>query len=256
MKKRILPSLLIFSILSIFFISSCSDSTSPEENGTLKLYLTDAPSDYDEVNITFSEISAHINSDWITIVGEPITVNLLDYSNGETFLLGSESLPSGKYTQIRLHISDANIVIDTEDQSMTVPSEEIKLGPQFTMEDGITYEMVIDFDAAKSVVVTGPADNPSYKLKPHIRMVAKALTGSISGKVMNDNINSVAYAKQDGIEITSSTVKEDGTFKLAFLEEGEYDVFVEDAVLQPFSAMDVFVKIGENTDLGEITLLE
>ena len=72
MKKRILLSLLIFSILSIFFIISCSDSTSPEEDGTLKLYLTDAPCDYDAVNITFSEISAHINSDWITVVGDPV----------------------------------------------------------------------------------------------------------------------------------------------------------------------------------------
>lgn len=75
MKKRILIKLLIFGLLSILTISCSSDTTSPEENGILKFYLTDGPSDYAAVNITFSEISTLIGSDWITVVGEPNTVN-------------------------------------------------------------------------------------------------------------------------------------------------------------------------------------
>ena len=137
---------------------------------------------------------------------------------------------------------------------MTVPSEKLKLGPQFTIEDGITYEMVIDFDAERSVVVSGPEDEPSYKLKPHIRVVQKAITGSISGMVTNNENNPTAYAKQNDEVITSSIVKEDGTFMLAFLEEGTFEVEIEDEVGKKYSNPSVLVVVGDNTDLGEITL--
>jgi len=254
MKKHFLLRLLIFGLFALLTISCSSDVTSPEQNGTLKLNLTDAPSGYDAVNITFSEISAHIDSDWISVVGEPITVNLLDYNNGETFLLGSESLPSGKYTQIRLFITEASVTVDGELHSMTVPSDKLKIGPQFTIEDGITYELVIDFDASRSVVVSGPKDDPKYKLKPHIRAVPMAVTGSISGNVTNHENNPIAYAIQGEDTLTSSIVRDDGTFTLGFLLDGSYRVDVEDDSLQTYSASNVTVNIGENTDLGDIIL--
>ena len=240
----------------MLFIGSCSDSTSPEENGTLKLYLTDAETTYDAVNVTFSEISVHLVPDWITIVGGPITANLLDFNNGETLLLGTESLPAGKYTQIRLHILDANIVIGGVTHPMTIPSEELKLGPQFTIEDGITYELVLDFDVEKSVVVSGPKDNLSYKLKPHRRTVPKAITGSITGFVTNTDFNPIAHAIQGSDTITSSIVKEEGAFVLGFLEEGTYQVDIEDSdePTKSFTTSGVNVNIGESTDLGDITL--
>jgi len=255
MKKKLLLNILILSILSIFFISSCSDSTSPEENGTLKLYLTDAPSSYDAVNITFSEVSAHIVPDWMTIVGEPVTANLLDFNNGETLLLGSESLPAGKYTQIRLHISYASITVDRVTSTMTVPSEELKFGPQFTIQEGMTYELVLDFDASRSVVVSGTEENPEYKLKPHIRVVPKAITGSISGHVTNPDYNPIAYAIQGTETVTSSIVKEDGTFILGFLEAGTYQVYIEDSddPVKTYTTSAV-VSVGESTVLDDITL--
>lgn len=256
MKIKLLQIMLIFSFLSMFLIGSCSDSTSPANGGTLKLYLTDAETTYDAVNVTFSEISVHLVPDWITIVGDPITADLLDFNNGETLLLGSESLPTGKYTQIRLHISNAEIVIDGIAHPMTIPSGELKLGPQFTIEDGMTYELVLDFDVEKSVVVSGPNDNPEYKLKPHIRTVPKAITGSITGRVTNPEFNPTAYAIQGTETVTSAIIKEDGTFVLGFLEEGSYQVDIEDNndPIKSFSKSGVEVNIGQTNDLGDITL--
>ncbi|MEN8193124.1 MAG: DUF4382 domain-containing protein [Bacteroidota bacterium] len=256
MKKKNLLNVFILSILSMFLIFSCSDSTSPEGNGILSLYLTDAPSSYDAVNITFSEVSAHLVPDWIPVVGDTVTANLLDFNNGETLLLGSESLPAGKYTQIRLHISDASITVDGVPASMTVPSGELKFGPQFTIEEGMTYELVIDFDASRSVVVSGTEENPEYKLKPHIRVVPKARTGSISGNVTNHEFNPIAYAIQGTDTVTSSIVKDDGTFILGFLEAGTYQVDIEDSddPIKTNSIFDVEVSVGESTDLADITL--
>ena len=101
--------------LVLIFIWACNDnsSTNPDEpNGRLNLYLTDAAAVYDSVVIHFTHISAHIDSNWVTIQGEPQSVNLLEWSNGRTLLLGSADVPAGKYTQIRVIIDSAKIGVD------------------------------------------------------------------------------------------------------------------------------------------------
>lgn len=45
-------------------------------------------------------------------MGDPFTVNLLDYNNGDTFLLGSESLPSGVTVNIGVNTDLGDIIID------------------------------------------------------------------------------------------------------------------------------------------------
>ena len=54
----------VLSILLVAFDCSDDDSTSPGSTdtsgvGTLKVMLTDAPGDYDAVNVTFSDVSIH-----------------------------------------------------------------------------------------------------------------------------------------------------------------------------------------------------
>ncbi|NIV11174.1 MAG: DUF4382 domain-containing protein, partial [Aliifodinibius sp.] len=54
---------------------------------------------------------------------------------------------------------------------------------QFTITEGSTYELVVDFDVNRSIVITGPPHNPGYKLKPHLRVMPLAVSGSISGTI-------------------------------------------------------------------------
>jgi len=69
----------------------------------------------------------------------------------------------------------------------------LKLLADFTVNAGSTYELILDFDAQRSVVTTGPANNPTgYLLNPTIRVEEKALTGSISGMLTNPENNPVA----------------------------------------------------------------
>lgn len=249
MKKLFLSLFVIFTFIGLY---SCdSTSTEPEEGGKISLYLTDAPGDYEEVNITFSEVSAHIDSEWITVVGEPITVNLLDYSNGNSFLMGSEDVPAGKYTQVRLWITSASLVVNGETYNLIVPSGKLRFGPEFTIEPGMNYEMVIDFDASRSIVEQG---NNNFKLKPRVRVLSKAVTGSITGIVLNCDDQPAAYAIQDTDTITTSFVKENGEFVLSFLNEGSYTVVVEDTLQRNFTAEGINVTNGVATNLGDITL--
>ncbi len=257
--KKLLLLTFIPSLLFVF--SGCEkDATGLDSGqGRLNIYMTDAAADYDSVNITFSQVSAHIDSEWVMVTGDPVTVDLKKWTNGKKLLIGSADVPAGKYTQVRLIIDDAEIGVDEEVYPLTVPSGAktgLKFGPQFTVEEGSVYELVFDFDLNQSIVVNGPKKDPkSYKLKPHIRMVSTAVAGSISGTVTNPEDVPIAYAIQEQNIITSSLVDTvDGYFMLGFLTEGEYTVSIVDTNALDFNLDNVVVIAGEDNDLGVITL--
>ncbi len=259
MKKLLLLTFMLSLLLFVF--SGCEkDATGLDPGqGRLNIYMTDAAALYDSVNITFSQVSAHIDSEWVTVTGDPVTVDLLKWTNGNKLLIGSADVPAGKYTQVRLIIDDAEIGVDDEVYPLTVPSGAktgLKFGPQFTVEEGSIYELVFDFDVNRSIVVNGPKKDPkSYKLKPHMRMVAIAVAGSISGTVANPKDVPIAYAIQEEDTITSSLVDTvGGYFMLGFLTEGEYTVSIVDTNELEFNLDNVTVIAGEDNDLGVITL--
>ncbi len=259
MNKRFL---LIVAILALLFtLNNCdSNSTNSQNgNGTLQISLTDAPAAYDSVIIHFSEVSAHIDSDWVNVSIDPMRVNLLEWSNGETMLLGSADVPAGDYSQIRLIIDSAFVGVRGQVHELDVPSgakSGLKLNIHFTINEGSTYEVVLDFDACRSIVTTGPKRNPhGYKLKPTIRVITRALSGSISGNVLNSEAIPVARAIHNGDTTTTTFVDtSSGLFRLAFLPENMYTVVIEDTLGRTFMQDSVVVQIGENNNLGQITL--
>jgi hypothetical protein len=226
-KCETITMLLLMASFLLFGCEKDSTGLAPDQ-GILNVYVTDAPAVFDSVNITFSQVSAHIDSEWVTVTGEPVTVDLLKWTNGNKLLIGSAEVPAGKYTQIRIIIDEAEVGVDGKVFPLDVPSGAktgLKFGPQFTIEEGSSYDLICDFDASRSIVVTGSKKDPKgYKLKPHIRVVSKAVTGSISGTVSPADHIPWAYAIQDIDTITSSRVDTSGYFRLSFLPEGIYTV--------------------------------
>ncbi len=264
MKKGILYALVI--IIAFLGVWGCEKNSTEAGNNTiggtatLRLYLTDTPAaQYDSVNITFSEVSAHLDSSWIILSDSLMKVNLLDLTNGHTVVLGSDDVPAGHYTQIRLKIVDASVVVDGQMYHMDMPSGStsgLKFGPEFTVREGATYEMVVDFDVNHSIVTTGPPFNPKgYKLKPYIRMTPMAITGSISGTLTNPEHLPVAYAIQNNDTISSSLPDaQSGYFMSSFLPQGKYTVSLRDTMDQAYEQAGVMVSPGNETNLGNITL--
>jgi hypothetical protein len=256
-----MKAFVIVLLLLMIILTGCDTNSTgvSEQMGTLTIYLTDAPADYDSVNITFSEVSAHIDSEWVVVQGEPVTVDLLEWTNGKSMVLGSADVPAGKYTQIRIKIDDAEIGVNDQVYSLEVPSDAqtgLKFGPQFNINAGSTYELIVDFDACRSIVTTGLEKDPTgYKLKPRLRVIAMAITGSISGNVSNPDSLPVAYAIQGSDIITSSIVSpDDGYFMLSFLPEGFYKVSVVDTSDNSYEQDDLQVTVGSDNKLGTITL--
>lgn len=259
MKKSI--SLLLAFVALLIGLSACSsdDTTTPATKATLSVSLTDAPAAYDEVNITFSEIAVSMNGGWVVLSGNPVTVNLLEWNNGKSIELGRQDVDPGKVTQIRLMVTKAELVIDGVTHDVTIPSAEqtgLKIVTNFDLVAGSTYEIVLDFDANQSIVTTGNPSNPNgYKLKPTIRAVEKAVTGSISGSVTNFSDRPLAIALQAGLEVTSTPIDmTDGSFRLSYLLPGLYDLRIEDSMGRRVESLELTIVAGEDKYVGAVTL--
>jgi hypothetical protein len=255
----------ILVLIVFLFGGGCGEdkASSPDNKsaGTLKIHLTDTPGYFDKVNITFSEIAINRQGDseqesWIVIKGEPQTFDLLTLSNGATSLLGEKQLEPGQYSQIRLKLTGAEVVIKGVSYTLDVPSGStsgLKLGTGFTIEPGITTEFVVDFDVARSIHTTGKKQE--YKLNPRLRLIAKASSGAISGKVTNYLNDPVAYAISGVDTVTSVVVKKDtGGFLLGFLPPGTFTVSVADTLKKSHEKTGVTVTLGSVTNIGDITL--
>lgn len=245
--------------LGALALIGCKESATDPITGkaTLRIYLTDAVAQYDAVNVTFTEVSAHIDSAWRVLNNQTQTVNLLEWNNGKTLLLGEAEVEAGTYTQIRLKIQDASVVWNGQTFPMNVPSgaqSGLKLLTNFDMAAGSTYDLVLDFDAERSVVATGPRNKPNgFILKPTIRTIAIALTGSISGTVTNPSDLPTAYAIANNDTVTSSPVNTTtGFFRLAFLPPQSYTVVVSDTSGRAFTRAGVEVVAGREFEVGAV----
>lgn len=188
----VLLALAIFISGCIGLLTTPGDDSIVPGKGMLKIYLTDSSGNYkarntetySEVNITISKIQVHLAGEddvteggWIEcglIDGWDIEYNLKDLKN-IPILLSNEDLKTGRYTQIRLFITDPNIILinGSEDAIiLVIPSADqtgIKLIHPFEIIENETTELTIDFDAEKSVVKT---DNGEYILKPVIKVTS------------------------------------------------------------------------------------
>jgi hypothetical protein len=245
--------LLAASVIAAVSLSACgggggstgSTSTPVATAGTLKVSMTDAPAcGYDAVNVTVNKVRVHTSATatdtdagWTDITLSPAKkINLLNLTNGVLESLGQTTLTPGHYTQIRLVLDAntgtgmANSVVPTGgvETSLTTPSavqSGIKLNSEFDVAAGQTADVVLDFDACKSVVTQGKG---RYLLKPVVKVVPALATG-ISGYVATAALaNHVSVSAQQNGTIVGATVPDPatGAFTLSHLPAGNYDVVI------------------------------
>lgn len=203
--------LILFPFL-LLVVSNCSKSIKSEKasEGMIKIYLTDVPAVYDSVKIVVSEVSVHkatedddTLSGWVVVNDSVQTYDLLQLRNGAMAVLDSGSLDAGHYTQIRLLITDGScVVVDGQSYDLQIPSgyqSGVKLVHQFRIEENKLYELILDFDAEKSIVHTG---GDKYQLKPTIRVVAKVTSGEIVGVTVPSETEVFALANSDTVAYT------------------------------------------------------
>lgn len=158
--------------------ASPSAEATPEASPSAEETLSTLKADKGQGNPTSAATADPVASleeekSWIKLaVTLPMPVDLLTLKD-RLADLGLAELPAGKYTQIRLKVTSAQVVLqDGSTHGVKIPSGTLKLVHPFTIEAGSQTLMTLDFDAEKSVHKTG---NGQYQMKPVIKVVATKL---------------------------------------------------------------------------------
>src|SRR5688500_19042118 len=101
-------AIVLTAFLSVFTISCSDNDNDGSEAGTsrIRVSMTDAPGDYDEVNVEVVGLKYKTTTDtgeegWVEIPGATVGVyNLLDLTGGVTVMLTDAEIPSGHLGQI------------------------------------------------------------------------------------------------------------------------------------------------------------
>lgn len=259
-------------LVSLFLLTSCDvadDGSSDSTKGTLQVYLTDAPGDYEAIWIDIEAVRIHIDDEegldeddegWITISDEPMRVNLLELTNGEFEVLGETELEEGTYSQIRLILGEDNeIVKNGVTHSLDTPSAQqsgLKLNVHTEIEGGEIYTLLLDFDASRSIVEAG--NSGKFLLKPVIRTVEFAQTGAIEGDIEPAESLPWVYAIASADTVAGTKANAEGDFRLVGLLPGSYTVAIDPTIdnFQNEELFDVEVIALDTTDVGSIVLEE
>ncbi|SDX37081.1 protein of unknown function [Collimonas sp. OK242] len=248
--KNPLRTLCLFGAMStVVLLAACGGGGGgggTPATGTLGVAMTDAPScGFDAVNVTVDKVRVHQSATasendagWTDITLNPARkINLLNLTNGALEDLGQTPLAAGHYTQLRLVLDPntgaglANSVIPSgtnTEISLDTPSavqSGIKLINEFDVASGQRTDLVLDFDACKSVVTKG---NGQYALKPVISViptVVNGIDGFVNPALLNNHV--MVSAQQNGTVVRSTTPNATtGEFFLARLVPGNYDVVI------------------------------
>lgn len=252
--KKIMQAL--FLSLLVLFIASCGKDNN-KDKAQLSVLMTDAPGPYDAVYIDLLNVEVTgSGGDAILLTTNAAIYNLLDLSNGVNTLIATSDMEPGTISQIRLILGPNNsVIVDGESYPLSTPSAQqsgLKLQVHKTFEAGVAYAILLDFDAHQSIIEKG---NGEYQLKPVIRTIDIALSGSVKGKITPVGVIATITATSDGIIFYSSVNNSNGDFLVAGLPSGIYAITVTPALpLLPVTIIEKTVVVGASTDIGIIAL--
>ncbi len=269
----------LISLLCIMILCSCNDSESnpiSKDAPKLTVKLVDEPGDFEAVNVEVVDVMIKMNDDedddngWISLEVDSKIINLLELTGGvNEVLVDRFPIPTGTLKQMRLVLGDGNTIVikneadEDEEHSLKTPSGQqsgLKLKVDAVIEEGFTYDYIIDFDVEKSIVNAGNSGN--IILKPVLYVSTEVTSGIIEGMVLPSDIPSVVSVliddmgtedTEDDFIITANT-DENGAFALWGVPEGTYDVVVTPIDSNSFYKQTVLADVIVVN--GDVTIIE
>lgn len=249
-------------------VAGC-DSTGPGL-GTVRLLLTDAPAPAiasATVWISRAELVPG-GSGPVLVTDTPQQFDLLALQGGVTALLGTATIPVGDYSQLRLIVDSARIVLapgttfsdGSSDRVLVVPSGmetgiKVNFAGPLHVAPGET-DVVADFDVSRSFIFLGSSGAPSGAMfKPVIHASATDVAGSISGTSLPVAARGTLFAIM-GTDTVAQAFADTltGTYALLFLPPGTYTV-ADTAVGFQKATQSVVVGAGQHVTGVDFTLV-
>lgn len=251
---------ILLSMIALgFLINSCNDNDDTNQSYPYAVRLTDAPGPYNEVNVDVQGVEITGNGGKTVLLNVKKGIyNLLELTNGVNELIATDTLEVSKVAQIRLILGTNNtVVVDNVSYPLDTPSAEqsgLKIQVHQTLQANVLSTILLDFDANKSIVDNG---NGTYKLKPVIRTIEAATSGSIKGKITPIGTIAAVEAKNTTTALTYSTnVDANGEFLVMGLPPGTYTITITpDSPFKPATKTDIVVTAGATADIGTTVLL-
>ena len=248
---------LLISLIILMLIAGCGDEPTKQETtgyGRMKVSAFDAPppSGIEHIYLMIAEVSVHSSDRGWVILAEPNeTYDFLELINGATAVLADTTLEAGHYTQMRLVLGEANeIVVDGEPHPLTIPSGEqsgVKLNLNVEVSDDELIEVLVDFDASKSITWTPK----KYMLRPSFKTFTRVVSGTLSGVVKDAAgvgiLNALVEASSSD-DMVSTVTDSTGAYTLILIE-GTYDL---EASAEAYTSSDpsyAGVKMEAGSDL-------
>lgn len=215
--------------------------------GSLRVAITDAPSCYQNVFVTVEKIRVHQSSTagdndggWTELTLSPARrIDLVSLTNGVLEELGTLPLAAGHYSQVRLVLAEntasgsgamANAVkpIGGAETAMFTPSamqSGLKLKANFDVAPGQMADLVLDFDACRSIVMAG--NSGRYNLKPVVSVLPRVVSGVTGYVTTTLSLSSTTVAaQQNGTTVRSTIPDATGRFSIPFLPSGTYTLVI------------------------------
>ena len=236
-------------------VTSCGKDSRNEEPAYLDILLTDTAGVYDSVVVDVQSVEIKpgqgASVTWPVLPG---LLNLPDLANGRDTLLATGELTAGHISQVRLILGANNYVVTGGVRyPLATPSAQqsgLKLNVDAAFLPGVQYTLLLDFDASRSVVATGSG---SYILKPVIRTVSLATSGSIAGSVSPAQALPATVMACSPGDTLATVTDATGHFLVRGVPAGSWILIVAPASpYAPDTLQGVSVVTGLVTDVGQI----
>lgn len=282
--------------MMVFTFVQCEEGTTeptdPQtKSGQSNFEITDAPIDDASVEGVFVTVTAiKVDGEMYDGFSGTQTINLMNYQEGNTKVLGMGDLEAKTYSEITLVLDyDADMTgdapgcyvatVDGMKHTLAASGQstgEIIIQKSYEIKEDTESSFVLDFDVRKAITYEEDAATATEfqfvttaELNAAVRFVNKEETGAVDGNmdenpiITSDQVIVFAYEKgtydsdtevdgqgASGVTfknaVSSTLVKENGDYTLAFLEEGDYELH--------FIAFEDSDNDGKMEAKGELTL--
>lgn len=231
--------------VAAFILSGCTKTI--DTPGRLVVKVTDDPfniSFVESATITITKVEIrktgqNEGNPFIVLSDDTLTFDLLKLRNGITAELLDLEIPQGSYDLIRLYVDEAGLKIkdQTAGYNVKVPSGKqtgikIFISPALRVGGGLTSELLLDFDLARSFVMRGNMAHSTgvkgFIFKPCIRAINNSTAGRIEGIVKDTAkvivVNSKVWVSQDTVVATAYTDTL-GHYAFIGVPQGTYSIY-------------------------------
>ena len=271
---------LFLSFVVILFVSCQEPEEIPEpESGRILLRLTDAPFPHDlvsQVNVTFSKVAVlpastdHKDADLtqqMEISKIPLSVNLLQLTNGITITMANTDVLEGDYKGLKLFISKASIrlrdsrVFDLNLGTRNGKHYELFVPVNLEIQAGLTKDLLLDFDVSRSFIPRYSTDSRSdiagFLFNPTVKLSDAYNSGSITGIITSSLENKISRLEgaqitilSAGSVVTTTFTDFSGMYTVLGLDPGNYDIQVDMKGYDTQMMSNVLVRSQEQTKQG------